>query len=312
MEPRMNPRSLLVTADDFGIGMETSCGILDLAAIGVVTSTVLLVNSPHAADSVRLWLAQGQPLELGWHPCLTLDSPLTPPDKVRSLVDGAGRFLHLGTFLKKMLLGQIVEAEIETELRAQYERFLELVGQVPMNVNGHHHVHIFGPVRRALSRILRDQHPRPYVRRVVETSRTLFRVRGARRKRMLLSRFGGRAIRHQAEAGWPGNDALIGITDPQHVHNANFLPNWIANAKGNCVELTCHPGYLDSSIEGRDGSFADGQLHRRAAEWERLRDPTFRAAVHAAGFAFATAAELAGKLPRGLDRLGRFRLHAWR
>ena len=293
----MNPRSLLVTADDFGIGMETSCGILDLAAIGVVTSTVLLVNSPHAADSVRLWLAQGQPLELGWHPCLTLDSPLTPPDKVRSLVDGAGRFLHLGTFLKKMLLGQIVEAEIETELRAQYERFLELVGQVPMNVNGHHHVHIFGPVRRALSRILRDQHPRPYVRRVVETSRTLFRVRGARRKRTLLSQFGSRAIRHQADAGWPGNDALIGITDPQHVHNANFLPNWIANAKGNCVELTCHPGYLDSSIEGRDGSFADGQLHRRAAEWASLRDPKFRNAVRNAGFTFTNAAEMIGGKP---------------
>jgi len=294
MEPDMNPRSLLVTADDFGIGMETSCGILDLAAIGVVTSTVLLVNSPHAADSVRLWFSQGQPLELGWHPCLTLDSPLASPETVRSLIDGDGRFLHLGKFLKKMLRGQIVEAEIETELRTQYERFRELVGQVPMNVNSHHHVHIFGPVRRALCNILREQTPRPYVRRVVETSRTLFRVRGARLKRMLLSRCGRRAIRHQAEAGWPGNDALIGITDPPYVHAANFLPNWIANAKGNFIELTCHPGYLDSSIEGRDGSFADGQLHRRVAEWERLRDPIFRAAVRNAGFTFTSATEMIG------------------
>ena len=49
------PRRLVVTADDFGIGPDTSRGILDLAARGAVTSTVLLVTSPFAADGVRQW-----------------------------------------------------------------------------------------------------------------------------------------------------------------------------------------------------------------------------------------------------------------
>ena len=203
----MQPRLLLVTADDFGIGPETSRGILDLAERGAIRSTVLLVNSPHARESVRLWRRRGCPVELGWHPCLTLDRPVLPPERVPSLVGAAGRFHGLGAFLRRLAPGRIAESEIESELSAQYERFLDLVGQLPMNVNAHHHVHVFGPVRRALDRILDGQSPAPFVRRVVESRVTLVNVPGGRLKRCFLSRFG----RRQSE-GYPGNDELIGIT----------------------------------------------------------------------------------------------------
>ena len=96
----MSQRYLLITADDFGIGPDTSRGILDLAARGAVTSTVLLANSPFAAEAVAAWRKAGGRLELGWHPCLTLDRPVTPPDRVPSLVDDAGRFLTLTPFLR--------------------------------------------------------------------------------------------------------------------------------------------------------------------------------------------------------------------
>src|SRR5262249_60479832 len=78
-------RYLIVAADDFGIGPATSQGILDLAVLGRVTATVLLVNSPYAEPAVRAWRQAGQPVELGWHPCLTLDRPVLPPEIVPSL-----------------------------------------------------------------------------------------------------------------------------------------------------------------------------------------------------------------------------------
>ena len=84
-------RFLLVTADDFGIGPETSRGILELAARVSVTSTVLLVNSPFAAEAVALWRKAGRALEVGWHPCLTIDRPLLPPEQVPSLVNPDGQ-----------------------------------------------------------------------------------------------------------------------------------------------------------------------------------------------------------------------------
>jgi len=285
-------RHLVVTADDFGIGPCTSRGILELAAAGAVTSTVLLVTSPFATDGVTQWHRTGRPVELGWHPCLTLDAPISPPDLVPSLVDPAGRFFPLGTFLSRLLRGRIASPELEVELRAQYRRFCDLVGHPPPNVNGHHHVHAFGPVRRALLRVLADQHPRPFVRRVGEPLRTLARVRGARVKRWVLARVGRRAAAAQARHGFPGAEWLAGITDPPFVHRDNFFAAWLAAAPGRVVELTCHPGYLDATLDGRDGSMTDGQLHRRAREFELLRKPAFLDAVREAGFTLVPAGRL--------------------
>ncbi|OWK43699.1 carbohydrate deacetylase [Fimbriiglobus ruber] len=286
-------RYLLVTADDFGIGPKTSRGILDLAAQQVLTSTVLLVNSPHAAECVSLWRRAGEQLELGWHPCLTLDRPILPATRVPSLVDESGRFLPLGGFLKQYLRGRIVRAEVEAELRAQFDRFIDLVGYPPANVNAHHHVHIFGLVGDALRAVLDDVTPRPFVRRVTEPVRTLFGVRGARVKRVVLSRVGKQAAAAQHTAGLPGTDWLIGITDPPFVRDPDFFVNWLRRAPGRFIELTCHPGHLDETIDGRDGSLTDGQLHRRERELELLGHPRFAAAVRQAGFVPVTAARLA-------------------
>ena len=49
-------RSLLVIADDIGIGPDTTTGILQLGARGIVTGSVLIVNSPHAPEALRRWL----------------------------------------------------------------------------------------------------------------------------------------------------------------------------------------------------------------------------------------------------------------
>jgi predicted glycoside hydrolase/deacetylase ChbG (UPF0249 family) len=287
----MADRRLIVTADDFGLGPETSRGVLDLGSLGVVTSTVLLVNSPHAESSVAAWTAAARPVEMGWHPCLTMDAPVSSPAAVPSLVDAAGRFLSLGGLLKRLMLGRVMTDEVEAEFRAQYRRFVELVGAPPTNVNGHHHVHIFRTVGDALLKVLADQRPRPFVRRVVEPWATLRAVRGVRVKRWALSRFGRHAARRQAAAGFPGNDALAGVTDPPFVQDPEFFVRWVKTTPGEVVELMCHPGYADEAIGGRDGSPTAGHADRRVQELKLLTAPTFRNAVAEAGFELAPAAE---------------------
>jgi predicted glycoside hydrolase/deacetylase ChbG (UPF0249 family) len=289
----VSQRYLLITADDLGIGPDTSRGILDLAARGAVTSTVLLTNSPFAAEAIGAWRRAGCRLELGWHPCLTLDRPVTPPDRVPSLVDDAGRFLTLRPFLRRLLRGRISPIDLREEFAAQLERFVALVGHAPANVNAHHHLHVFRPVGGALRDVLARVTPRPFLRRVVEPRRTLARVRGARAKRLTLSWLGRRAARRQSADGFPGGDALIGITDPPCVWDPDFFRRWLAATPGRFVELTCHPGLLDPTLPGRDGSLADGQVHRRQRELELLRDPAFLDAVAAAGFTPVTAARMA-------------------
>jgi predicted glycoside hydrolase/deacetylase ChbG (UPF0249 family) len=293
MTPFSPPRFLLVTADDFGVGPATSRGILELGTRGVVTSTVLLVNSPFAADAVAAWRAAVRPVELGWHPCLTIDAPVLPADRVPSLVNPDGRFPRLGQLLKRITLGRVNTAEVEAEFRAQYRRFVELVGRPPANVNAHHHVHIFRTVGDALARVVA---PGTFVRRVVEPWGTLRRVPGARLKRVFLSHFGAGAARRQAAAGFPGNETLAGITDPPFVHAPDFFARWLRQARGRFVELSCHPGHFDPTLDGRDGTLADGHMHRRAREFGLLCDPAFRDAVRAAGFVLVTAADLVRRM----------------
>ena len=285
-------RYLVVTADDFGIGPETTRGILDLAARGIVTSTVLLSNSPHAAEGVAHWRQAGATLELGWHPCLTIDAPVLPAEQVPTLVDANGRFPRLGTLLKRLIRGRVNRIEIQSEFQAQYDRFVALTGFAPLAVNAHHHVHVFRPVGDALAAVLAQQHPRPFLRRVCEPARTFLRVPGARIKRLVLDRIGRGAAERQHVANLPGNDRLIGITDPPFVHRPDFFARWLRSTPGQFVELSCHPGHLDLTLDGRDGTIGDGHIHRRPRELELLGDPSFQDAVNACGFQLVTAAEL--------------------
>jgi predicted glycoside hydrolase/deacetylase ChbG (UPF0249 family) len=277
-------RQLVVVADDFGIGPETDRGILELAKLGRITGTVLLVNSPFAEAAVAAWNHAGRPVELGWHPVITLDKPLLPPDQVPGLVDSTGQFHPLGRFLRKSLLGRINGHEVFAELTAQYERFLALVGEPPKLVNSHQHASLFSPVGRALDEVLIRAGRRPFVRRVREPWAALAKVPGARIKRAVLNGRGRRQARRLDSEGFPGCDWLAGITDPACVANPAFHRRWLFVMPGQSVELMCHPGHLDSTLIGRDAPAEDGNLWRRVHELEALQSDDFLAVVRDAGF----------------------------
>jgi predicted glycoside hydrolase/deacetylase ChbG (UPF0249 family) len=286
-------RFLVVIADDFGIGPETSRGILELAARNLITGTVLLVNSPYAEEAVRAWRQCGGSLEMGWHPCLTLDSPCAPLGRIPSLLGSDGRLLPLRRFLARLYLHQICPRQIEIELHAQYDRFLELVGQAPALVNSHQHTSLFPPVGSILRRVLKARGaPLPYLRRVQEPWSMLGLIRGARKKRTLLTLLGRMEARRQAYDGFPGNDWLAGITDPSWVHDAAFFTRWLARVPGRIVELACHPGRHDSTVIGRDCTEHDGMVERRVAELRLLQQPNFLDTCRQAGFTLVSASEL--------------------
>lgn len=290
----MSKRLLVVTADDYGIGPATSQGILELAVQGSVAAAVLLVNSPHAETAVGLWRKAGRPMELGWHPCLTIDRPVSPSGRVPSLVGPDGRFWSLGALIRRLLAGRVDAAEIEREFRAQLRRFRDLVGGPPPVVNTHHHVQVFPPVGAILASVLTSLRPRPYVRRIREPFWMLGAVPGARAKRLLLTTLGRRDARRLDRAGFPGNNWLAGVTDPPCVGDARFLTRWLARVPGRVVELTCHPGLRDETLLGRDCSPGDGQMERRVREFRLLCHESFRQACRAAGFRVAAPADVGG------------------
>jgi chitin disaccharide deacetylase len=274
-------RFLIVLADDYGIGPETSRGILELAAKGVVTGTVLMVNSPYALEAVRAWRQSGMVPELGWHPCLTMDPPAAGGERVPSLVGPDGCMWPLGRFLKRLMTGRVLAEDIERELNAQYERFIDWVGRPPMLINVHQHVGLFPPIGALLRQVLERSRPRPYVRRIVEPVTMLARIRGARVKRAALTLLGRRQARDLRRAGFPGADCLVGVTDPKWVRDPEFFVRLLSQAPSLAVELGCHPGHLDLTLPGRDG---DGFQRRRVDEYRLLADPSFDEACRRARF----------------------------
>jgi chitin disaccharide deacetylase len=293
-------RYLTVIADDFGIGPATSRGILDLAARGVITGTVLLVNSPYAPEAVRAWRRGGAALEVGWHPCLTMDPPVSRAGEVPSLVGPDGCLWPLRSFLPRLLAGLIRPREIEHELRAQYARFRELTGAPPGLVNSHQHVALFPPVGRLLCAVLAGCRPRPLLRRVREPWAMLARVPGARLKRAVLSCLGRVESRRQERAGLPGQEWLAGITDPPWVQDPDYFVRWLSQVPGRDVEVACHPGYRDLTLIGRDCGPDDGLLQRRVDELELLLRPSFPDACREAGFALVSPSEWLARRTEGV------------
>jgi chitin disaccharide deacetylase len=291
-------RYLIVTADDFGIGPSTSQGVLDAAACGAVTASVLLVNSPYAEHAVRSWKQRGCPMEMGWHPNLTLDRPILPATAVPSLVDSDGKFWPLSGFLGRWLTLRLRREDIEREFTAQLKRFHELVGKPPVIVNTHQHAGVFAPVGDVVMDVLKQHGCDPLLRRVRESWKTLLRVPGARIKRTLLSFLGRRVARKQEGRHFAGNEWLAGITDPKWVQRPTFFRQWLKAMPGKLIELMCHPGHWDDTLLGRDATANDGLQQRRVDELRLLQQPEFIAAVCDAGFTLTSPSQITHRRSR--------------
>jgi predicted glycoside hydrolase/deacetylase ChbG (UPF0249 family) len=166
------------------------------------------------------------------------------------------------------------------------------VGWAPRLVNSHQHVSIFAVVGHILLEVLGRHQPLAYVRRVREPWSLIWGVRGARVKRAFLNLNGRSMSRRQEALGFPGNDWLGGVTDPPWVKQPTFFEDWLAAIPGDVVEMSCHPGYPDETLLGRDCAHGDGLLQRRVDELHLLRRPEFFQAVERAGFQLVAPSQL--------------------
>lgn len=115
-------RAIIFNGDDLGRTAWSNEGILKAYREGVISSTTIMVPAPAAADAYKL-LSQNKDIDAGIHLVLAQDSmpsgmyaPLTPRDKVPSLVDANGLF---PTSIRP--LANANKDEVMMELTAQIE-----------------------------------------------------------------------------------------------------------------------------------------------------------------------------------------------
>jgi hypothetical protein len=137
---------LIVNADDFGLTRGVSEGILAAHRHGIVTSTTVLVNSPIPSEHVVQ--ARDSGLGIGLHVNLTLGRPLT---RGPSLADASGRFVRDA----RRAAARTSARDVDAEIAAQVERFVDLFARTPTHLDTHHHVGMLSPVRESVLALAR-------------------------------------------------------------------------------------------------------------------------------------------------------------
>lgn len=125
----MEPRCLIVNADDLGLSTAVNDGIFIAHQRGIVTSATLMVRQG-AATSAAAALPEFPGLGVGLH----LDFgqwDYAAGERMQANV-------RFGSGVKSA-------AELEAECRAQLELFRRLLGRDPTHVDSHHHFHFAEP-----------------------------------------------------------------------------------------------------------------------------------------------------------------------
>ena len=271
----MNPKRLIVTADDVGLHRGMTDGAVRAHREGIVRACSVAAAGADLARAVDL--LRGCPdLDVGAHLALVELAPVSPPARIPTLTDGRGMLLSSHrAFAVRYALGRVSTAEVEIELRAQIERLLA-AGLTLGHLNGHQHVHTLPRVFDVVAR-LAVEYRVPYVRIPAERAATGAGL--ARRASVaVLGRLGRRARAVAAREGLRASDRTIGIAEAGHLDTARLL-RLLDLVEGE-TELVTHPGIDGASIEQ---SFRWG--YAWDAETAALCDPRVRDAIARAGIA---------------------------
>jgi chitin disaccharide deacetylase len=132
-------RLLIINADDFGMCHSVNEAIFGALQAGVVCSTTLMVPCPWALHAMH-FLADHPEIPCGVHLTVIAEwadyrwGPVTPRDRVPSLIDAAGYFHNFEQMPE--FLAQVRLDQLELEFRAQIEVALA-AGLKPTHLDWH-------------------------------------------------------------------------------------------------------------------------------------------------------------------------------
>jgi len=240
-------RRLIVNADDYGRTPSVSRGILDAHLNGIVSTTTVMINLPGALEDVRMGIECAPTLGFGVHINLTFGKPLTPPDRVPSLIDANGWFHEKDLIFNNPEMLDLAEAKMEC--KAQIERFLQAETELD-HLDSHHHLGIASTgIWKLLTELaieydcgIRTPFPNDILeedlRDLYPTSMIDFSKTQAKEQ---LETF---AIPHPDYfyATFFGDGAVL-----------DHLINLLQGLPDGLSEIMCHPGYYDESLEQKSG-----------------------------------------------------------
>jgi hopanoid biosynthesis associated protein HpnK len=265
-------RFLILTADDFGLHESINEAVELASRTGTLSAASLMMGAPATADAVRR--ARELPgLRIGLHLVLTDGTPVLPPHRIPSLVNGQGRFRsNLFTDGTRYFLSLAARRQLEAEIRAQFEAFAS-TGLALDHVNAHNHFHTHPTVLGLMLRIGREFG--------LQSMRLPYEPAGRAGRWGWLRGVGGCAIkgwfqlmkRRLQDAGLLCNDWLYGIRHTGAMNEARLLER-LRQLPPGVTEIYLHPATQSGAAIAH--SMRD---YNHSDELAALRSPRVRAAL---------------------------------
>ena len=247
---------MIICADDFGISDGANRAIVDLAGKGRLSAVSCMSGGQSWAAGAEILKPLRGKIDVGLHLTFTYLTPLTkelgerlPPEK---------------TLILKSWLRGIDKSLIEKEIRAQFQKFIEVWGAAPDFIDGHQHVHILPVIRETLLRLRAEYAPQSWMRNVVD-----FSALADDPKYGILAVLGWRMKCLLQENNIPHNKLLRGAYDyTKPVDYAALMARWCMLTVP--VLIYCHPGFPDAAL-----AKFDSVLEPRKREYDYFNGAAF-------------------------------------
>jgi hopanoid biosynthesis associated protein HpnK len=263
-EARLSQRTLIFTADDFGLHERVNEAVERAHLHGVLTAASLMVAAPAAREAAAR--ARRLPdLRVGLHLVLADGAAFLPREAIPALVDADGRFGDnmVRDGFRFFLLPQ-VRKQLALEIRAQFEAFAK-TGLPLDHVNTHKHFHLHPTVLGLIIEIGRDYGMRA------------MRLPCEWREPLWLKPWIGLVRDRLDHAEIAHNDYVVGIAKTGQMTEGVLL-DALAKLPDGVGEIYCHPAVMG------EGALSPGMRgYRHADELAALLSPRVEAAIEAAG-----------------------------
>ena len=248
-------KNVTLSADDFGLSPGVSKGIIQLAEKQRISATsVMVVYENWEKDAQALFNFKDH-IDIGLHLVLTDAIPLSPPEKIGSLISSDNRFLKVRYLINHAYLRKIVSHDVINEFNLQYQRFIDFFNFEPDFIDSHHNTHQYPLIRKTFIDFMYDRsfEKTPYVRNTAVSFKKIFNNKSDFLKSFFISLPGSSFKKLAIKSSLSTNNDFWGIYDLNRSERfEEKMINFLKNIERENGIIMVHPGFSDNLLAKRD------------------------------------------------------------
>ena len=256
-------KRIILCADDFGQNEAISEGILSLLQHQRLSATSCMTNMPiWPAMAKKLSALKGQ-AQVGLHFNLTEGQALSKK--------GQRLFTSINQLILRAFLRKLSQSDVEEELCAQLEAFIQAFGCTPDFIDGHQHIHHLPVIREALLKVYKKYYPdnKAWIRVSSNSLLSTLKVMPRCLKLLIITLTGALVLKKVlVNNKIPHNTSFSGSYDFSSSADYSKLFTQFLKEVDEGGVLMCHPG-LKSDVD-------DPIYATRIKEWHYFNSEVFR------------------------------------